>query len=312
MAGKESDAAMTAAARAAAPPAAEDDAVARRDYLEHMVGMDELRERMRRRPLRVHAVPVGDNADISSFSGGAAGAVVKIVHLVRHGQGFHNLLADIYHEQGRAWAQFVPSPDNPYVRPELLDCPLTETGRRQAVALQGEVKALMLSSRPSLSPELVVSSPQTRALQTALLAFEPLLPDYDDEEAGGDGAKPVPFLAHEMVREEAGVHVCDRRRPKQRLRREFSPPFDFDLLPEDDEIFRDGTRETKDDVGDRAYRFLEWLEQRPEKVVAVSTHSAWLLALLNGVCECRDPGLRKWFGTGEMRSVRLLFGRDQS
>jgi broad specificity phosphatase PhoE len=283
-----------------------DAAVARRDYLEHMEGMDKLKDRMRRRALRVHAFPVDSDEDVWGCVDDDASGVVKVVHLVRHGQGFHNLLAEIYHEQGRIWAQFVPSPCNPYILPELLDCPLTETGRQQALALQGELTALCLSS---LRPELVVSSPHTRALQTALLAFEPLLHNED----GGDGATaPVPFLAHEMVREETGVHECDRRRPKERLRREFSPRFNFDLLPEDDDIFRAGARESKDEVGDRVYEFLEWLEQRSERVVAVSTHSAWLLTLLNGVCECRDADLRGWFGTGEMRSMRFLFVRDQN
>jgi broad specificity phosphatase PhoE len=113
-----------------------------------------------------------------------------------------------------------------------------------------------------------------------------------------------------MAREETGVHACDRRRPRSELRREFPPPFNFDLVPEEDEIFRDRSRETKDEVGDRVYRFLEWLEARDEAAVAVSTHSAWLLTLLNGVCECRDDDLRRWFGTGEMRTVRLRFVRE--
>ena len=84
------------------------------------------------------------------------------------------------------------------------------------------------------------------------------------------------------------------------------------MLPERDTLFHETRRETKEEVGDRAYRFLEWLEARPERHVAVSSHSAWLLTLLNGVCDCDDdddPSVAAWFQTGEMRSVEMHFVR---
>ena len=45
-----------------------------------------------------------------------AGGETKVLHLIRHGQGFHNLLADLYSSSGRAWTQFEPGEDNPYTQ----------------------------------------------------------------------------------------------------------------------------------------------------------------------------------------------------
>jgi broad specificity phosphatase PhoE len=294
--------------------------VAERDYLEHMEGMPELRAKMRLRPLRVRCqkfIPSsaddedhqpGNNAVMRGTPSLPLPPNAKVVHLVRHGQGFHNLMADLYHDMGRTWTQFVASPNNPYTRVELTDSPLTEVGRRQAVALQPHVLRL---GEMGARPQLVTSSPQTRALQTALLAFEPLLVEGCVGDAHDEGHCRVPFVAHEMLREETGVHVCDRRRPASRLVRDFGAHFDFGLLPEQDGLFQETRRESKEEVGDRAYHFLEWLEARSERHVAVSSHSAWLLTLLNGVCDCDDdpPGVTSWFQTGEMRSVVMHFAR---
>ena len=176
--------------------------------------------------------------------------------------------------------------------PEILDAPLTDKGRQQALLLQPVVKDM------TDKPQLVVLSPNCRALQTGLLVFEELI------EAG------VPFLAHEMAREETGIHVCDKRRPTSRQAKEF-PQVDFGLLEsEDDKLFKDNHRETKTEVGERIYKFLEWLSNRPEQHVGVASHSGWLLTVFNGICECDDK-LKGWFQTGELRSVKLEFVRTQ-
>lgn len=254
--------------------------LAKKESAEHMEGMREVYRALRSHPATIKAYAQDDPQ---------APGTCQTVHFVRHGQGFHNLLADLARAAGTEWQQFVRTPANPYVRPELLDAPLTERGRQQALALQAVVRQL---ERP---PELIVSSANCRALQTAVLAFEALV-------------GVVPLVAHEMVREETGVHVCDQRRPVSRQRAEF-PQVDFALLEsEADPLFRDDERESKLQVAQRIYAFLKWLAERPEKHVAVSSHSGWLLTLFNAVVsdEC-DPKLKEWFQTGEMRSVKLDF-----
>ena len=59
--------------------------------------------------------------------------------------------------------------------------------------------------------------------------------------------------------------------------------------------------------GEPRAEFCKWLAARPEKRVAVAAHSAILLGLFNTVFAKSDPECKKWFGTGEMRTVKLTF-----
>jgi broad specificity phosphatase PhoE len=258
--------------------------LAKKESTEHMHGMQEVYDAMRNSDMIVKAYALDDpNAPANNDPN------VKIVHFVRHGQGFHNLMADLARAAGRDWVQFTNTPENPYIMPEILDAPLTEKGRQQAYALQPRVRSM------DNQPELVVFSPNCRALQTGVIVFEDLI-----------GAPNVPFLAHEMVREENGIHICDKRRPVSRQKKEF-PQVDLGMLESDeDPLFRDDARETKMQVGERVYKFMEWLAKRKEKHVAVNSHSGWLLTVFNGICES-DAALKGWFQTGEMRSVKLEF-----
>lgn len=214
----------------------------------------------------------------------------KRVHLVRHGQGFHNLLSDIFND---VHVRFGESLGNPYCHPALVDPPLTEIGREQARALRPKARAL----RPQ--PQLVVVSPMVRATQTAVIGFDHLL----------DGAATrVPFVAHEGCHEIAGVHICDRRRPLNDLRTDF-PCVDYDTanISEEDPLWKEDVRESLTELADRGYAFLMWLRSRPEADIAVATHSTFLFALLNAAMRCEDEKLAAWFQTGEMRSLVLKF-----
>lgn len=226
----------------------------------------------------------------------ALGDGEKRVHLIRHGQGFHNLLADIYKELGKKFnsATGEGGADNPYLRPEVLDPPLTEVGRSQARWLQPLAK--------SLRPELVVVSPMVRATQTALIAFEHLV-------AGA--ATEVPFVAHEGCHEIGGVHVCDRRRALGELRKDF-PMVDYSAasVAEDDPLWSETERESPRALAARGYEFMLWLRGRQERDIVVAAHSAWLFALLNAVVDCEDDGARRWFATGEMRSFVFRFAGE--
>lgn len=71
-------------------------ALAKKESAEHMHGMQELYDDMRKRPLIVKAYALDDPK---------APADAMVVHFVRHGQGFHNLMADIASSEGREWVQ---------------------------------------------------------------------------------------------------------------------------------------------------------------------------------------------------------------
>uniref|UniRef100_A0A061R0P8 Phosphoglycerate mutase-like protein n=1 Tax=Tetraselmis sp. GSL018 TaxID=582737 RepID=A0A061R0P8_9CHLO len=222
----------------------------------------------------------------------------KLLHLIRHGQGFHNLLGELYADFGIDFNATGTDlrPQNPYRRSEVLDPPLTELGREQAKQLR--------SSTQALSPELIVVSPLCRATQTAVIAFSHLLKP-------GSTVTAVPFLAHEAVREQAGAHYCDACRGLGDMRIEF-PMVDYSFINnismEKDEDWSD-SREQLSSVAERGYDFLLWLRSRPEQEVAIATHSAFLFVLLNAVVDTGQlaEGLSSWFLTGEMRSVIITF-----
>lgn len=265
-------------------------ALAKRESAHHYHGMPELFSSMRQRSLLISAYPLSeditDSCDESDLQ-------QKIIHFLRHGQGFHNLLADIYSSEGKTWTQFKNEADNPYVKVEITDAPLTQKGRQQARSLQPTIESLQHQ------PELVVLSSNCRAIQTGLIAYESLLD------------KGIPFIAHEMIREETGVHVCDKRRSKLEQEREF-PQVDFSLLEdEEDTIYRDYARESKAEVGDRIYQFMNWLSNRPEKHIAVVSHSGLLMTLFNGVVQSEHESLKEWFQTGELRSAKLVFSTNE-
>ncbi len=256
------------------------------DYQEHMEGMHEAAEAMKLRPLIVNAYAMDDPEAPSLDKPN-----VKHVHFLRHGQGFHNLMAELAKQAGRKWENCTNTPENPYVMPEITDSPLTAKGREQAALIQPIVCAMKEEEKP----QLVALSPNCRALQTGVIAFRELV-------------GKVPFLAHEMAREETGIHVCDKRRPTSQQASEF-PMVDFSLLTdEDDTIFQHDRRETKAELTERIYKFMEWLETRDEKVVGIASHSAWLLAAFNANLQANDS-LTGWFETGELRSVILEFVR---
>ena len=152
-----------------------------------------------------------------------------------------------------------------------------------------------------LKPELVVVSPLHRAVQTALISFAD---HYHDG---------VPFLAHEGCREQLGLLTCNKALPISQTMADF-PQIDFGLVTagEEDSLWKPHRREEPVDEANRAYEFLtEFLMKRQENELAVVCHSAWLFSVCNAVIDCgEDESLESWFGTGEIRSLRVSFHRQ--
>ena len=256
-------------------------------------------------PTRValpHGVPVPPAASrkVSGWSG-ATGAVAppagwKLVHFVRHAQGFHNVSE-------------LPIAQRP------LDARLTPAGMEQCAALQATTSALR--------PALVVSSTLTRTLQTATLCFEP-----QRRESG------APLLALEEVRETVNF-LCDCRRKLSEIAPEFLHA-DFSMCGglDADEIWATyearhgpaeayaGHRELADlpALTDRWRRAAAWLAARPEQEVVVVSHCAFLQAIFGKIDGQQgrpgplfdfggDRDLEAWMATSfcncEMRSVLL-------
>ena len=193
----------------------------------------------------------------------------KLIHFVRHGQGTHNALAA---EVG----------SKAYQDERVTDARLTDLGRKQAEKSQ--------DATAQMGVELVCTSPLSRAVETALLAFQ----DASNRD--------VDFIAHENLREQIGQNVCDQRRSITELQGDFSSVNFSLLLSEHDKLWTP-ERETKNEVATRGWEFLHWVMARPEQEIAVVCHSSFLLTLFNVVLKCDKELLQKWFETGEIRSV---------
>lgn len=218
----------------------------------------------------------------------------KLVHFMRHGEGYHNV-AQREWRANPAWdgSSEPYTLDNDPPPHRYLDPELTPKGIEQAKSLQSRVATIMKAN----PVELIVVSPLRRATQTALLAFETHV---------GEGLE---VLASELCHEMAGRHTCDRRLNKSVLMAQF-PVVDYSLIEEEDPLWSDWAREPWLEIGRRAAQFVEWLRSRPESRIAVAAHSCILLAILNAVvsrCEDADSASQQWFGTGEMRTVLLTF-----
>jgi len=169
--------------------------------------------------------------------------------------------------------------------PAWLDPPLIRQGRVEALAVGDTIRGWWRHNKttPSDRIELIVTSPLTRCLQTAALAFLPGLSD-DGDDAYEDDIDPAPTVCVEDVREAFGVHYPDRRRRKSVLERHWrGVQFDAEMT-ELDELWRPDRRETWDDIRARVRKFLDVLSVRPEGNVVVVSHGVWIECCLHVGC----------------------------
>jgi len=242
----------------------------------------------------------------------------KKIHFIRHAEGFHNVATK------KAGTNDILKPgDQKASEHELWDSRLTEVGIQQATDLREYLSTRPSGGRSFTSFDLVVVSPLTRTLETAQEVFGPArspgVPAFLDPGQAPQGSpesalastKAVPrprILVREECRERWGCYVCDGRRPISEIMPEF-PAFDFSELEYDADVFYTDEREPDEHCHQRALLFLEWLNKRPEKCIAVVTHSSFLRHLFeqfgkNTHHDDKDV-LQRVAGNCELRSIIL-------
>jgi len=211
----------------------------------------------------------------------------KILLFCRHGQGYHNAAAAASEYECDC---AVKGGKCPYLDDKLVDPHLTEVGKQQMIPLS------KLTAAMPVQAELVLVSPLCRAVQTALFGFQHLL------------ETKVPFVAFESAREISGQHKCDKRRPLSEIKKEF-PQVDFSNIKDNEDSLWTEERESYGHLLDRAYEFMVTIGRRPEKVIAIASHSTWLLAVFNCILSIdeADSDLKLWFKTGELRAVTVAW-----
>eukprot|EP00316_Scyphosphaera_apsteinii_P023691 CAMPEP_0119304266 /NCGR_PEP_ID=MMETSP1333-20130426/5530_1 /TAXON_ID=418940 /ORGANISM="Scyphosphaera apsteinii, Strain RCC1455" /LENGTH=332 /DNA_ID=CAMNT_0007307117 /DNA_START=51 /DNA_END=1049 /DNA_ORIENTATION=- len=242
----------------------------------------------------------------------------KKIHFIRHAEGHHNVATS---ETGSNDCLTV---DHKGCRPQdhpLWDAQLTNTGIQQAEKLREHLSTRPSGGRSFTAFDLVVVSPLTRACQTARHVFgrarKPGCPGFLDpgvapegspERLKGNGDQvPAPrILVREECRERWGNFVCDGRRNIRDIMAEF-PDFDWSEVEHDEDIFYTFERETDEHCCERGVAFLEWLNKRPEKCIAVVTHSSFLRHLFQqfGGNTHKDDqdSMQRLAGNCELRSI---------
>lgn len=164
------------------------------------------------------------------------------IYLIRHGQSTFNAIFDLNH-----------------IDPLHFDARLSRIGIEQ-------VKTTRFAAS-KLGANLVVTSPLTRALETAIGLFDPA---------------ETPIVINHLLRERLG-NSCDVGRTSSILADEF-PMLTFSHLT--DPWWHDGEKdmrgvalEPEHLVAQRVEAFSSWLKARPEEVVAVIGHGEFFRRL---------------------------------
>lgn len=150
---------------------------------------------------------------------------------------------------------------------DCLDADLTQLGEHQA---QQHQPILTKSNHPI---QLVVSSPLSRALKTADLAFPPH--HHDSTSLANGSSNNVSRICKEDFREVNGWLQNAKRRSVTDLRQQFAH-WDFGALEEDhDERWTPDLECTKA-CGERGYQGLCWIKDRPEQSILLVSHGGLL------------------------------------
>jgi broad specificity phosphatase PhoE len=119
----------------------------------------------------------------------------------------------------------------------------------------------------------------------------------------------IPWIALECVREETGLHPCDKRLSRTvKMEDEQFSHVDFSHIEFDDDPLYHRylqCREPSEDVVQRAKDFFYWLQSRSEAEIIVVSHSAFLRHLFENVVYC-DEFDKSMYKNCEIRSYKVF------
>jgi broad specificity phosphatase PhoE len=205
----------------------------------------------------------------------------KQLFILRHGQATHNPRAEVAKDNGCTHEEFLEL----MRQDDSLDSPLTDIGKNQARNVYDQTVKL-LEGRI----QLVVSSPLSRAIQTADLAI-PLVENR---------------VCVEGFREISGWLLNAKRRPMSELQKLF-PQWKFDELPSDHDTLWTPQLESRDACSERGYQGLCWVMERPEEAILLACHGGILLYTMNHHAMVRVVDGRTKQMEGNNRHVQARF-----
>ncbi|KAI0386764.1 phosphoglycerate mutase-like protein [Hypomontagnella monticulosa] len=192
-------------------------------------------------------------------------AVYKLVYVIRHGEGFHNVKEKQVgrHQWEDKWARLDGDGEMSWA-----DAKLTDTGVEQAKALdifwQGRIESIA-------PPQQHYTSPLTRCLQTTSYAYKSFT---------AWTGQPLRPIIREGLRERMGVHTCDRRSTRTWIKSKY-PTFHVGReVTETDQLWKPDQRETMRQVEGRVQQVLDGIFSNDNStVISITAHSGLIRAL---------------------------------
>ena len=165
----------------------------------------------------------------------------KTIFLIRHGFSLHNEL-------------FPKIGVQAFRIKETIDSPLTEEGHNQSIQLGKN-----WTDKHNI--ELVLVSPLTRALETAMNIF---------------GDTDIPIICQEFIREyPIGEDTCNQRSSKDKIKNMY-PQINFNDICMNEDTAWTPERESIESLNQRIEQTKEYINKRNEKTIAVITHSSFI------------------------------------
>lgn len=224
----------------------------------------------------------------------------KILILMRHGEAKHNEFERKYAQKHGSFEQANEDENYP------VDPMLTGKGCGTMLNLSNRT-ATFFNKETGLLPDLFVVSPLRRAIQSALISFP--------HDAPLTSLSAVPWVCHPACMEQANGNKSEFVSSPEELEQTF-PGINYELfkqsLKRGDEYNSKETVplfESKIDLMNRTDAFLQWIKERDERVIVVSSHATWLQSLCAFSLQYEDSESKnlEMFKKGEMRSIGIKF-----
>lgn len=163
----------------------------------------------------------------------------KTLYLIRHGLSLHN---ELFYKIGV----------DAFKHSSVIDAPLIQDGHIQSITLGNNWK-----NKNKI--DLVLVSPLTRTLDTCMNIF---------------GSSDVNIECYEFLREyPIGEDTCNKRSSLLILKDKY-PKIKFNLLYNNDVLWREDKRETIEELEIRIKDIKEFVKKRKEKHIAIISHSS--------------------------------------
>ncbi|KAI0164378.1 phosphoglycerate mutase-like protein [Hypoxylon sp. FL1284] len=204
----------------------------------------------------------------------------KLIILIRHGQGYHNVKeAQVGRQAWDAqWSRLEGDGNTSW-----SDARLTQAGREQAEALNVFWRQ-SIQNKTIPVPERYYTSPLARCLETTRIAYSGL---------PGTEFKPI---VKEKLRERNGEHTCDRRNTRSWIASSY-PEYDIEAgFAENDEEWKPDHRETEGEIASRVKQLLDDVFTHEEKTIISFTGHSGLTRALYSVTNHRNV----WVAAGAM------------